>query len=520
MNGNVLQLSQEAPNSWNRDILETGEVEQQGLKRAGVAGMSKVLIRTLREEERVLEEGELHALQQSLRGKVILPGSDLYEASRKLWNGMIDKRPGLIARCRGTADVIRCVNFARERGILTAVRGGGHNVAGNALCDKGMVLDLSEMRSVQVDLKRGAVRIEGGAVLGDVDSETSIHGFATPTGVVTETGYAGLTLHGGMGWQLRKRGLAADSLLEAEIVTADGTLLRANAEEHPDLFWALRGGGGNFGVVTSFVSRLYPIPQELLFAVTLFSLDHAGDVLHFLRDFMAEAPDELMVLAALWTAPDLPAVPARQRGSHVLFLLGCYLGSPEKGEALLRPLRTCRPAVADLTSRKTWLAVQKFFDEDYPSGRRYYWKSTLIQGLTDQIIDSLVQHAAARPSLLTSIDIWPMGGAFARIAPAATAFGSRDVAFTINYESNWDHAEEDRVNIEWTRSSLKEVQDLSQARTYLNFAGLAEERESMVQASFGANYARLQQVKAVYDPDNFFRVNFNILPEVKKRHAA
>jgi FAD/FMN-containing dehydrogenase len=474
--------------------------------------MLNVNFKTLADGEAVVEGEELRALKESLRGRLILPDDDLYEQSRKLWNGMIDKRPGLIARCRGAADVIRCVNFARQHGILTAVRGGGHNVAGNAVCDGGIVLDLSEMRSVRVDTKRNAVHIEGGAVLGDVDHETAVHGLATPTGVVTETGYAGLTLHGGMGWQLRMRGLAADNLLGADIVTADGALLRINDEEHPDLFWALRGGGGNFGVVTSFTSRLHPVPPEMLFAVTLFSLDNAAGVLRFLRGYMAEAPGELMVLGALWTAPDLPAVPAQERGSHVLFLLGCYLGSPEKGEAVLKPLRTCRPAIADLTSRRTWVDVQRFFDEDYPAGRRYYWKSTLVRELTDSVIEAVVGHAASRPSLLSSIDIWPMGGAFSRVGPTETAFGSRDVAFTVNYESNWDSAENDQSNIQWTRASLKEVQELSQSRTYLNFAGLAEEKENMVQASFGANYARLQQVKAAYDPENFFRVNFNIKP--------
>lgn len=478
--------------------------------------MQDLKIRTLTERETVIEKTAFDALKTSLRGRLIQPDDDLYEQSRKLWNGMIDKRPGLIVKCRGTADVIHCVNFARENGILLAVRGGGHNVAGNAVCDGGMVVDLSEMRAVGVDLKKGLVRIEGGAVLGDVDHETFVHGLVTPTGVVTETGYAGLTLHGGMGWQLRKRGLAADNLVEAEIVTADGVLRRANAEEHADLFWALRGGGGNFGVVTSFVSRLYPVPRELLFAVTLFSLDHAADVLRFLRAYMADAPDELMVLGAFWTAPDLPAVPSKHRGSHALFLLACYLGRPEKAEALLEPLRTCKPVLADLTSRKTWIDVQKFFDEDYPIGRRYYWKSTLIKELTEPVLEALVRHAASRPSLLTSIDIWPMGGAFARVASSETAFGSRDVKFTINYESNWDNKEEDASNIEWTRASLKEVQDLSQSRTYLNFAGLAEEKEQMVQASFGANYARLQQVKAIYDPANFFRVNFNIKPGTHK----
>lgn len=466
-------------------------------------------------EMTVLEEAALEKFRSRLQGTIILPGDSLYEDARRVWNGMIDKKPGLIVKCRGTADVISCVNLARERDILLAVRGGGHNVAGNAVCDGGLVADLSEMRSVRPDVHSNVVHIAGGATLGDVDRETSVHGLATPTGVVTATGYAGLTLHGGMGWQMRKRGLAADNIVGVDIVLAAGRLVRANAEANADLFWAVRGGGGNFGVVTSFTSRLHPIPEELLFSVPIFSLGNAAAVLRFLRDYMAEAPDELMVLGALWTAPDIPEIPPQHRGTHVLFLLGCYIGPPEEAEAVLKPLRTCCPVIADLTSRKSWVDVQKFFDEDYPDGRRYYWKSTLIRELTDPVIETLVMQAAARPSLLTSIDIWPMGGAFGRVDPAATAFGSRDIGFTINYESNWDDADKDQANIQWTRASLKEVQDLTQARTYLNFAGFAEDMEKMVRGSFGENYGRLQAVKAKYDPDNLFRTNFNISPREK-----
>ena len=444
-----------------------------------------------------------------------LPGDNAFEDARKIWNGIIDKKPGLMVKCREAADVISCVNLARERDLLLAVRGGGHNVAGNAVCNGGLVVDLSEMRSVRADVQNNVVHIAGGATLGDVDRETSVHGLATPMGVVTATGYAGLALHGGMGWQMRKHGLAADNIVGVDIVLADGRLVRADAEANADLFWAVRGGGGNFGVVTSFTSRLHPIPKELLFAVPIFSLDNAAAVLRFLRDYMAEAPDELMVLGALWTAPDIPDIAPQHRGTPVLFLLGCYIGPPEEAEAVLKPLRTCRPAIADLTSRKSWVDVQKFFDEDYPNGRRYYWKSTLIKELTDPVIEALVRQAASRPSLLTSIDIWPMGGAFGRVDPAAAAFGSRDIGFTINYESNWDDADKDQSNIQWTRASLTEVQNLTQARTYLNFAGLAEEMENMVRGSFGENYSRLQAVKAKYDPYNLFRTNFNISPRGK-----
>ncbi|MEJ2696297.1 MAG: FAD-binding oxidoreductase [Candidatus Sulfobium sp.] len=463
----------------------------------------------------VLKKAALEEFRSGLHGRIILPGESAYEGARKIWNGMIDRKPGLIVQCRGADDVISCINLAREEDILLAVRGGGHNVAGNAVCEGGLVIDLSEMRSVRTDVNNHVVHIEGGATLGDVDRETSSHGMATPMGVVTATGYAGLTLHGGMGWQLRKHGLASDNVLGVDIVTADGSLLRANAGENPDLFWAVRGGGGNFGVVTSFSSGLHPVPEEVLFSVFVFSLDNAAAVLRFMRDYMAEAPDELMVLAALWTAPDLPDIPPQHRGSHVLFVLGCYIGPPGDAEAFVKPLRTCRPTVADLSSRKSWVEVQKFFDEDYPPGRRYYWKSTLIKGLTDPVIEAVVRQTASRPSMLTSIDIWPMGGAFGRVDPAATAFGSRDVAFTVNYESNWDDADNDQANIQWTRTSLKEVQDLSQARTYLNFAGLAEDMEKMVRGSFGDNFSRLQAIKAKYDPANLFRTNFNISPGKK-----
>ncbi len=477
--------------------------------------MRETVLKGLNGQDVIFKGSDIESFESDLRGYIIFPGGEQYDKARALWNGVIDKKPGLIVRCRGAADVMSCVNLSRERGILLAVRGGGHNVAGNASCNGGLVIDLSEMRSVRIDLSKGLVHIEGGATLGEVDHETYVHGLATPMGVVTATGYAGLTLHGGMGWQLRKHGLAADNVEGVDIVTADGSLLNAGPGENQDIYWAIRGGGGSFGVVTSFTSRLHPVPRDVMLAVPIFPLDSAASVLRFMREYMPNAPDELMVLGAFWTAPDDPSIPKKARGDHALFMLACYLGPPEDAEKVLKPLRTCQPTVADLTSIQRWVDVQKLFDEDYPDGRRYYWKSTFANELSDAIIDALVEHTKKRPSMLTSIDLWYMGGAFGRVGADETAFGSRDAQFTINYESNWINPEEDSTNIEWTRSSLKEIQDLSLARTYLNFAGLGEDSDKMVRDSFGKNFERLQQIKAEYDPENLFRTNFNISPKKK-----
>lgn len=454
----------------------------------------------------------LSAFERRLTGEAIWPGDEGYDEARRLWNGMHDRRPGLIVRCREAADVEACVDLCRDFGALLSVRGGGHNVAGNALCDGGLAVDLSGMRSVQVDPAAGLVRIEGGATLGDVDRATARLGLATPMGVVTATGYAGLALHGGAGWMLRKHGLASDNVVGVDIVTADGRLRRVDRDADPDLLWAVRGGGGSFGVVTSFTARLHPVPREVIFAAPIYALDDAPAVLRFVRDYMASAPDELMVLPVFWTAPDQPEVPASRRGSHVLFVLACHVGPADKGERIVAPLRDVRPLVADLTARKRWVVAQEFFDEDYPDGRRYYWKSTLVRELTDRLVDAMIEHTMARPSMLTSIDLWCLGGAFGRVGAGETAFGDRGVAFMVNYEANWIDPRSDRANIEWARGSLAEAQRLTQARTYLNFAGLGEEGEQLVRASVGGNYPRLQAVKAAHDPHNLFRTNFNVTP--------
>jgi FAD/FMN-containing dehydrogenase len=455
---------------------------------------------------------ELDGLAARLGGRLLVSGGDGYEAARRIWNGMIAKRPALIARCRETEEVAAVVGFASERRLSLAVKAGGHNVAGNSLSDGGLVIDLAEMRGVRVDAERRTVTIDAGATLGDVDRATYPHGLATPMGVVTATGYAGLTLHGGTGWQLRKHGLAADNVARYEIVTAGGEVRTVSPDREPDLFWALRGGGGNFGVVTSFTSRLHPVPGEVLFAVPVYALQEAPAVLRFLSDYMPQAPEELMVIGALWTAPEEPRVPREHRGEPVLILLACFVGDPSEAGGAIEPLRSFRPTVADLTQRMSWLDVQRFFDADYPDGRRYYWKSTMVGELSDPVIQAMVEQTRRRPSMLTSIDIWALGGAFARVDGEAAAFGDRRAAFMVNYESNWEDPDEDASNVGWTRACLAEIRGLVGGRTYLNFAGLGEEGDRLVRESFGTNYARLQAVKAAHDPGNLFRSNFNIPP--------
>lgn len=473
--------------------------------------MRELVVRRSAGQETGLPGALLTSLASLLRGHLVFPESNDYDQSRRVWNGLIDRRPAFIARCQCTADVSACVRLAREHDLLFSVRGGGHNVAGRSVCDGGLVIDLGEMRAVDVDLRQQRVAIAGGALLGDVDRATVPMGMATPMGVVTETGYAGLTLHGGMGWQLRKHGLAADNLIEAEVVTAEG-VLRARPGEHDDLLWALRGGGGNFGVVTSFLSRLHPIPQVVSFAVPIFALERASSVLGFLRDFVAQAPDELSLLVALWTAPDESFVLPEHRGRPALFVLACALGPAEEGARLLRPLRECQSVIADLSSVSSWTAVQSFFDADYPRGRRYYWKSTFVPELTPEIIEVLLAQTDRRPSRLSSIDLWPLGGAYARVPSTETPFGDRSAGFMVNYEANWLAPDDDQSNIEWVRQGLKAIEPWSAQRTYLNFAGFAEEGERLLERTYGDNYQRLRAIKQRYDPHNLFRSNFNVVP--------
>ncbi|WP_429885953.1 FAD-binding oxidoreductase [Geoalkalibacter halelectricus] len=474
--------------------------------------MSEIQILTRRGTVVNLQLEILDNFKNQFRGTLLKHGDEEYDQARKVWNGTIDKRPALIARCRGAADVMAVVNFAREHQLAISIRSGGHNVSGAAISEQGLVIDLSHMRSVQVNPRERVARAEGGALLGDLDHETTAFGLAAPVGVVSETGVAGLTLHGGTGWLMRKHGLTIDNLLAVEIVTSDGRLLRASADEHPDLFWALRGGGGNFGVATAFEYRLHPIPESITFAMPIYSLEVAAQVIAGCRDYMHDAPEELMVLGTYWSAPPIANIPEEHHGKPVVILLGCYSGPAENAENVTGPLRSLAEPIADLTSAMSWKDLQRLLDEDYPNGKYYYWKSIYLDRLDEAVMAVMEEYARSRPSPETSIDIWHMGGAMSRVEPTATAFFNRRIPFMVAIEANWSERADSDANIAWARALHKALQPFSSGGNYLNFPGYVEEQDAMLRGAYGDNLTRLKQIKAKYDPDNLFPGLLNIKP--------
>jgi FAD/FMN-containing dehydrogenase len=461
-----------------------------------------------------LDEQTLGGFATSLRGGLLRPGDPGYDEGRVLWNGMIDKRPALVARCTGAADVIAAVNFARTHDLLLAVRGGGHGVAGRAACDDGLMLDLSLMRGIRVDPHARTARVQGGATLGDMDRETQVFNLAVPAGVVSTTGVAGLTLGGGTGWQMRKRGLSIDNLLSADVVTADGELLIASESENPDLFWGLRGGGGNFGVVTSFEFRTYPVGPMVVLCAPFYSADLAGPALRAWRDFMREAPEEFGASFLWWSIPANPYFPAEHHGKPCVIPLVVYIGDLAEGERLSQPLRSLGTPLVDLSGPIPWTALQSMFDPFVPKrGLQYYWKSAYLTSLDDAVVDFLVERAATIPSTYTYWVILPFGGAMARVGAQDTAFGRRDIPYLLEFDSMWADPAEAEKNIAWTRAVWAETQRYSTGGLYLNFPGFGEEGEDLVRASVGSdNHQRLAALKARYDPANRFRLNLNVTP--------
>ena len=451
---------------------------------------------------RSLTNAAVQTLAAHLRGRLLQPGDDGYDAARTVWNAMVDRRPALIARCAGAADVIAAVRFAREHDLLVSVRGGGHNVAGNAVCEDGLMIDLSPMKSVRVDPVAMTARAEPGVLWAEFDRETQAFGLATPGGVVATTGIAGLTLGGGMGYLTGKHGLTCDNLLAADVVSADGRLLRTSATEHPDLFWALRGAGHNFGVVTSFEYRLHPVGPLVVGGMVLHPFDRAAEVLRFYREFTAAQPDELTTYAGILTGPD---------GNLVVALIPCYVGDLEAGERALAPLRSFGAPVADMVAPITYVAQQSLTADAFPYGRQSYWKSSVLHEITDAAIETIIEYAGRIPSPFSAILFENRHGAYSRVGATDTAFGLRDAPFSLLLLSSWaDPAETDR-NIGWTR-------DFHQAmRPHLSLGGYVndldhDEGEERIRAAYGGNYARLAALKATYDPTNFFRMNQNITP--------
>lgn len=466
---------------------------------------------TARGHHTALDDVAVADLSRHFRGAVIRPGDAAYDAGRRIWNGAIDRRPALIARCTGAADVRAAVGFARERELVVAVRGGGHNVAGTAVCDGGIVIDLSPMKGMWVDPRARVARAQPGLLWGEFDHETQPFGLATPGGIVTHTGIAGLTLGGGLGWLMRRHGLTADNLLSADVVTADGALVRASAEEHADLFWGLRGGGGNFGIVTSFEYRLHAVGPTVLAGVILHPAARAREVLAFYRDYIASAPDELMTIVVLRMAPPAPFLPESIHGQPVVIIAVCCAGPVEEGERAVAPLRRFGEPLADLIRPTPYASHQALLDASVPHGLGYYWKSEYLRPLSDALIDTLVAHAWRVETPESYAAMFHMGGAVGREDPDGSAFEDRRATHAMTIDGVWSEPTASGACIAWARSFWEAVRPHSTGRVYMNFLG--EEGEDRVRAAYGTTkYERLRALKRKYDPTNFFRMNQNIVP--------
>jgi FAD binding domain/Berberine and berberine like len=465
----------------------------------------------------VIRRADLTRLRQAIDGEVIGPGDPAYDESRKVWNGAIDRRPAAIARCIEVPDVVTAVRFARERDLLVAVRGGGHGVGGHSVCDDGLVIDLSPMKAIEVDPHRRRARAEAGVLWGELDRETQAFGLATTGGVVTHTGIAGLTLGGGIGWLMRKHGATVDNLLSVELVTVDGQVVIASADENPDLFWGVRGGGGNFGIVTSFEYRLHPVGPQVLGGPIFYSLEDAPEILRSYRDFIAGAPDELTTVFNLRRAPPLPLLPSEVHGRLVVMIGVCYAGLLEEGEVVLRRLRMFGSPLVDAIGAKPYTSLQGLFDPTVPHGWHYYWKSAELPPLSDEAIETLVEHAALQTSPLSYCISFQLGGAMRRVGEEETAFSQRDIGHNVNITAVWtaDDAQPER-HIDWARRFHDALEPFGRHRVYVNFLG--DEGADRIRAAYDdRNYGRLVALKEAWDPTNFLRSNHNIKPRGAKR---
>ncbi|MBI3575467.1 MAG: FAD-binding oxidoreductase [Gammaproteobacteria bacterium] len=466
-----------------------------------------------------LAVSDIDEFAKHLRGRLVRRGDADYAGVRAVWNGMIEKQPALIARAQGVADVIEAIRFARKHDLLISVRGGGHNVAGTALCDGGLTIDLSSMKGVLVNASAREAVVQPGATWGDVDRETQLHGLAVPSGIISTTGVPGLTLGGGFGWLSRKHGYTCDNLLEAELVTADGRVLRASAKENADLFWGLRGGGGNFGVVTAFKFRLQPVGPQVMAGMILYPLDKAAEVMQFFRKFTATSPEELGALLVLRPAPPAPFLAKELHGKPVVAIVVCYVGDPEEGARVLKPLKEFGQPLADVIAPKPFTALQAMLDGGQIAGRQYYWKSEYLHDLKGDAIDTLIARAGKLTSPHSAILVFQLGGAVSRVGPVETAASGRDARYIVNIAGAWENKLDNECQVRWVRDTWAALRPFGTGAVYVNFMA-DDERPEWLHAAYGTEiYQRLASLKDRYDPDNFFRTNQNIRPAKERRPA-
>ncbi len=457
-----------------------------------------------------IHKEDIDEFKAHFRGNVLLPGDVGYDQVRQIWNAMIDRRPALIARCASPDDVVQAVGFARKHNLLTSIRGGGHNIAGNAVCEDGLMIDLSLMKSVVVDPVSRRASVEPGCTLADFDAAAQLHGLATPLGINSTTGVAGLTLGGGFGWLSRKYGMTIDNLLSADVVTADGRLVHASETENEDLFWGLRGGGGNFGIVTNFEFQLHPVGPDMLSGLIVFPFDEAKSVLTQFARFTEAMPDELNVWMVTRKAPPLPFLPAEVHGKEIVALALCYVGDPAEGGKLIEPLRGFGTAHGEHIGVQPYTAWQRAFDPLLTPGVRNYWKSHNFTQISDGVIEAIIAYAGALPSPQTEIFIGTIGGQTARVAPEAMAYSSRDAKYVMNVHGRWESAAEDDRCIGWSREFFAKTQPYASSGAYINF--LTQDESQRISFAYGATFNRLVELKKKYDPTNLFRMNQNIKP--------
>ena len=460
----------------------------------------------------IIQATTVEKLKEKFRGEILLPDDDGYNAARKIWNGMFDRRPAIIARCVGTSDVISAVDFARNQNLLISVKGGGHNSAGNAVCDDGIMIDLSLMRRVNVDKRNKKARVDGGALLSDLDYETQLYGLAVSGGIVSHTGVGGLTLGGGFGWISRSHGLSVDNLLSAEVVTANGELVIASSEENPDLFWGIRGGGGNFGIVTSFVFQCGEIGTEVYSGMIIKKFEDARKYINFHRDYVRALPDEMTVWMVLRHAPPLPFVPSDIHGKMVIALPFVWLGDPAKGEELIKPIREVTESHGEAIGMNPWVGWQSGFDALNKHGARNYWKSHHLRELNENCIDKIIEFSGKMPSDDCEVLIPHMEGAPSRVPTSETAFSHRGTPFLLNIHTRWQDSSDDKRCLAWVRDFHSSTESFAQG-VYVNF--LSDEGEKRVKEAYTKEvWDRLVEVKNKYDPNNLFRMNQNIKPSL------